>query len=298
MEQEVEVDPPQLQSMADQPQLLEVDGEPGEEKKYKCSFCPNKIFKKKPEVLRHFKIHIPLSQRKRFQCERCKERFISNCNLKTHSKLCNGVIKIHTCKRCKAEFDNKTDYEAHLAEVHNTGRNHKCEICHKQMRRAGDVRKHMLTHSESKQFPCDICGKKFRTESYVKVHKQAHYNNGQSPTKKPKLETESAGEITDEVSQASNGNSSPEEFADSNGGYEDVKHEGDTEIIGNVKYEENTGADTNGYEILPGHKEDSEDGLEEEAGSEPQSEGELLSHKYTAMTQDTFVSQPPVERFI
>merc|ERR1712025_469272 len=156
----------------------------------------------------------------------------------------------------------------------------------------------MLTHSESKQFPCDICGKKFRTESYVKVHKQAHYNNGQTPTKKPKLETESAGEITGEFGQASNGNSSPEEFADSNGEYEDVKQKEDTEIIGNVKYEENTGADSNGFEILSGHKEDSEDGLEEEAGSEPLSEGELLSHKYTAMTQDTFVSQPPVERFI
>jgi len=167
-----------------QPELIEVEVAEGEEKKYKCSFCPNKEFKKKPEVMRHFKKHIPLSQRRKFQCEMCKEKFISNSNLKTHLKVCTGVAKIYTCKRCKAEFDNKTDYEDHLADVHNTGRNHECHICHKQLRRAGDVKKHMLTHSEGKPFVCDICGKRFRTESYVKVHKQAHFTNGVLTPKK------------------------------------------------------------------------------------------------------------------
>lgn len=121
--------------------------------------------------MRHFKKHIPLSQRKRFQCESCKEKFISNSNLKTHLKVCTGKAKTYTCKRCKNEFDNKTDYEDHMAEVHNVGRNHECHICHKQLRRAGDVRKHMLTHSDAKPYACDICGKQFRTESYVKVRK-------------------------------------------------------------------------------------------------------------------------------
>ena len=119
--------------------------------------------------MRHFKKHIPLSQRKRFQCENCKEKFISNSNLKTHTKVCTGVVKTYTCKRCKSEFNNKTDYEDHLAVAHNVGRNHECHICHKQLRRAGDVKKHMLTHNEGKPYVCDICGKRFRTESYVKV---------------------------------------------------------------------------------------------------------------------------------
>jgi len=169
------------------PELIEIDGEEaGAEKKYKCSFCPNKVFKKKPEVIRHFKKHIPLSQRKRFQCDKCREKFISNSNLKTHTKVCTGVAKTLVCKRCKAVFDNKTDYESHLAEAHNTGRNHECHICHKQLRRAGDVKKHMLTHSEGKPFVCDLCGKRFRTESYVKVHRQVHLTG--SPKKKVNLD--------------------------------------------------------------------------------------------------------------
>ena len=99
------------------PELLELGD--GEEKRYKCSFCPNKEFKKRPEVIRHFKKHIPLSHRKKFQCDRCREKFISNSNLKTHSKVCAGVVKLWECKRCKATFDNKTHYEDHLAEVRN-----------------------------------------------------------------------------------------------------------------------------------------------------------------------------------
>jgi len=226
-----------------QPELIEVDVE-GEEKKYKCSFCPNKEFKKRPEVIRHFKKHIPLSQRRKFQCEMCKEKFISNSNLRTHLKVCSGVIKIYTCKRCKAEFDNKTDYEDHLADVHNTGRNHECHICHKQLRRAGDVKKHMLTHSEGKPFVCDICGKRFRTESYVKVHKQAHFTNGVLTPKK-NSGTENGESVTPIKvyndsntieDEAHNGNETAE--ADSNdnvsGGDE---MSGDDMIIPDVKYD-------------------------------------------------------------
>ena len=38
--------------MANEPELIEIEPEAGGdgEKKFKCSFCPNKIFKKKPEV--------------------------------------------------------------------------------------------------------------------------------------------------------------------------------------------------------------------------------------------------------
>ena len=43
-----------------EPELIEIEPEAGGdgEKKFKCSFCPNKIFKKKPEVtLKYFMQH-------------------------------------------------------------------------------------------------------------------------------------------------------------------------------------------------------------------------------------------------
>jgi len=217
-----------------QPELIEVEGE---EKKYKCSFCPNKVFKKKPEVMRHFKKHIPLSQRKRFQCDMCKEKFISNSNLKTHTKVCTGTAKIYTCKRCKSEFDNKTDYEDHLAEVHNTGRNHECHICHKQLRRAGDVKKHMLTHSEGKPFVCDICGKRFRTESYVKVHKQAHFTNGLTPKKNNRKEEEETPTKMNRIEEENHvsilGNGYTEDIGETPTKMNRIEEENDVSILGN-----------------------------------------------------------------
>ena len=36
-----------------EPELIELEADESGEKKYKCSFCPNKIFKKKPEVRCH-----------------------------------------------------------------------------------------------------------------------------------------------------------------------------------------------------------------------------------------------------
>jgi len=237
-----------------QPELIEIEGAEGEGKKFKCSFCPNKEFKKKPEVIRHFKKHIPLSQRRKFQCEMCKEKFISNSNMKTHLKVCTGVVKIYTCKRCKAEFDNKTDYEDHLSDVHNTGRNHECHICHKQLRRAGDVKKHMLTHSEGKPFVCDICGKRFRTESYVKVHKQAHFTNGVLTTPKKSSGVEDGESLTpikvyDEANQIANeelnGNGDIQADLNDNtsGGGDDTS--GDDMIISDVKY----GAEENNCDV-------------------------------------------------
>lgn len=233
------------------PELLEFGD--GDEKRYKCSFCPNKEFKKRPEVIRHFKKHIPLSQRKRFQCEDCKEKFISNSNLKTHMKVCTGVVKIWSCKRCKAEFDNKTDYEDHLAEAHNTGRKHECSICHKQLRRAGDVRKHMLTHSEGKPFSCDVCGKKFRTESYVKIHRQAHFVNEQSIEIIKRSATMPAAP-SEEIHL--NGGA-----ISSNGGVEDIAD--DTEDDGALVIDSNGGSSTEGT----GNETESSEGMTTNPGS-------------------------------
>merc|ERR1712129_40469 len=266
-----------------QPELIEVEGLEGEEKKYKCSFCPNKEFKKKPEVMRHFKKHIPLSQRRKFQCEMCKEKFISNSNLKTHMKVCNGVAKIHTCKRCKAEFDNKTDYEDHLAEVHNTGRNHECHICHKQLRRAGDVKKHMLTHSEGKPFVCDICGKRFRTESYVKVHKQAHFTTGQTPKKNARIESGESltpikvyTETNSIASEGLNGNDNIQAGgSDDTSGGDDMS--GDDMIIPDVNY---------------GSEEHNFNG-----DADPTGDIMLTPQKYSE-EEENYTAEPTVERLI
>ena len=45
-----------------EPELIELEPDEAGERKYKCSFCPNKIFKKRPEVTIQFINDIFLQQ--------------------------------------------------------------------------------------------------------------------------------------------------------------------------------------------------------------------------------------------
>jgi len=148
---------------------------------FTCSFCPGQVFKKRNDINRHLKKHVPIEMRKRFQCEQCKEKFINNSNLKVHMKVCTGKVKEFLCKKCGDIQHNKTDHLEHLARVHNINKKHGCPICHKQLKKTSDLKKHMATHSNQKPFACQVCGKRFKTESYVKVHMKLHFADGVLP---------------------------------------------------------------------------------------------------------------------
>jgi len=164
------------------PEVREVPSlEDPQVKVYECSFCPGQHFKKKNDINRHLKKHVPIEMRKRFQCDSCKEKFINNSNLKVHLKVCTGVIKEYVCKKCGDVQHNKTDHLDHLARMHNINKKHGCPICHKQLKKTSDLKKHMATHSNQKPFGCEVCGKRFKTESYVKVHMKAHFPDGEVP---------------------------------------------------------------------------------------------------------------------
>eukprot|EP00088_Acartia_fossae_P051651 TRINITY_DN5803_c0_g1_i1.p1 TRINITY_DN5803_c0_g1~~TRINITY_DN5803_c0_g1_i1.p1 ORF type:complete len:677 (+),score=172.86 TRINITY_DN5803_c0_g1_i1:116-2146(+) len=148
---------------------------------YTCSFCPGQYFKKRNDINRHLKKHVPIEMRKRFQCQGCKEKFINNSNLKVHLKVCTGKVREFLCKKCGDIQYNKTDHLDHMARAHNVTKKHACPICHKQLKKTSDLKKHMSTHSNQKPFACEVCGKKFKTESYVKVHLKAHFPDGKIP---------------------------------------------------------------------------------------------------------------------
>jgi len=159
--------------------LLVYPGEDGKSISYRCSICTShKSFDSKSRAEQHLKTHIPLHERKRFQCPQCKERFITAKNLERHIKLamCQG-IKIYSCTVCKQQFDNKFDLGDHKKSTHQQFRiKHNCETCGEGFRTREALKRHVRRHTGEKPFTCEICQKAFKTSSYVKTHKKTQHN--------------------------------------------------------------------------------------------------------------------------
>eukprot|EP00092_Neocalanus_flemingeri_P009347 GFUD01010059.1.p1 GENE.GFUD01010059.1~~GFUD01010059.1.p1 ORF type:complete len:403 (+),score=91.90 GFUD01010059.1:48-1211(+) len=153
---------------------VNVDGK----KEYKCSLCPHlKAWPSLHKADRHQVTHIPLAFRKMVQCDTCKERFVTEKNLKKHidNNLCKG-IKFYKCGKCELHFDSRFDLNEH-EEVHGElARNIQCHLCGAKFKAQKYLRKHLLSHTNIKPFTCDVCGKGFKSEYYVKHHRMNHFN--------------------------------------------------------------------------------------------------------------------------
>jgi len=153
---------------------VNIDGK----KEYKCSLCPHlKAWPSLHKADRHQTTHIPLAFRKMVQCETCKERFVTDKNLKKHidNNLCKG-IKYYKCGKCDLMFDSRFDLNEH-EEVHGElARNIQCHLCGAKFKAQKYLRKHLLSHTNIKPFTCDVCGKGFKSEYYVKHHRMNHFN--------------------------------------------------------------------------------------------------------------------------
>jgi len=151
-------------------------------REYKCSLCPHlKAWPSLHKADRHQVTHIPLAFRKMFQCDTCKERFITEKNLKKHidNNLCKG-IKYYKCGKCDLTFDSRFDLNEH-EEVHGElARNISCHLCGAKFKAQKYLRKHLLSHTNIKPFSCDVCGKQFKSEYYVKHHRMNHFNGSTS----------------------------------------------------------------------------------------------------------------------
>ena len=157
-------------------------------KLYFCSLCPHLLFFQNiQQVERHQKTHIPLSHRKNFQCETCKERFCSQKNLKTHTEknMCRG-IRYYNCAKCSEYFDNRFDLNQHEESHAELKRKLSCHLCGAMFKQQKYLNKHITrAHSSVRPFKCDICGKAFKSEYYVKQHRMNHFNrygSNQSPS--------------------------------------------------------------------------------------------------------------------
>lgn len=106
---------------------------------YLCETC-GKDFTSKSNLVSHIKLHLPLNERRHFECYLCRTIFSYKKSLMTHMPIHSGENNRIQCKICFAHF-SRTDA----------------------------LRRHSLIHQGKFMHECSTCGKKFRTKSNLKV---------------------------------------------------------------------------------------------------------------------------------
>ena len=79
------------------------------------------------------------------------------------------------CEHCGLMYQTETQLKNHYFKKHIIKEPcHQCEICKKLYMRRCDLKKHLISHSESKEFKCPTCGSKFKRFQDLKKHQVDH----------------------------------------------------------------------------------------------------------------------------
>ena len=96
-----------------------------------------------------------------------------------------GSIRLYTehndqfvCDLCKKSFDQRRYVTRHIRKIHKATRGqHQCPICERYMMQKSDLKRHLATHTDTKEHMCPVCSKTFTRKDSMLVHKRQHSND-------------------------------------------------------------------------------------------------------------------------
>ena len=100
---------------------------------------------------------------KPYKCSLCERKFQTNHERKLHE------LRHKACPVCGGRY---ILLSTHM-RIHSTDR-HVCSVCKKAFRVVGQLKNHMLTHSDESPYICSDCSDRFRTSSALKQHMVTH----------------------------------------------------------------------------------------------------------------------------
>ncbi|XP_017464509.1 PREDICTED: zinc finger protein 62-like isoform X1 [Rhagoletis zephyria] len=146
---------------------------------YTCSDC-SQTFKR----ISFFRSHMKRKHSKddavpRFVCSECHISFNTQRQLEHHAVKHLPLTKrrIEPCPYCEQKFPSKTYVAQHVKYVHMNERSFICEECGEAVRSKGQLKQHMLTHTDYAPFECEVCKKGFKNQERLKNHMETHNPN-------------------------------------------------------------------------------------------------------------------------
>ena len=146
------------------------------EKKFPCEFC-DKRFVSQSKLEDHKIIH---SGERSYVCNSCGKAFSRSYHLKVHARLHTGE-RPYKCDhdQCQKTFVDSSALRGHL-KTHSEYKPHKCKTCERAFKDRGNLKQHEATHKPERPYKCDHCSQAFTFKRNMLRHAEIHQKK--SPT--------------------------------------------------------------------------------------------------------------------
>ena len=92
------------------------------------------------------------------------KRQAARCNIQASQQKTSSSIQTrkssYACDLCNKQFTQLGNLKTHIVS-HTDHKQYTCELCEKTFTRSGTLKSHMLVHTGEKSYACDICQKSF-----------------------------------------------------------------------------------------------------------------------------------------
>ncbi|XP_068082663.1 gastrula zinc finger protein XlCGF57.1 isoform X1 [Anabrus simplex] len=79
----------------------------------------------------------------------------------------------NSCDFCCKKFNRQCNLKRHM-QSHSATRQHCCSVCNREFTRRDHLKNHLLTHSIEKPYPCTVCNRTFAQQAHLKAHVLTH----------------------------------------------------------------------------------------------------------------------------
>lgn len=80
----------------------------------------------------------------------------------------------------QVEMENLEDEQEEGENISSKRNHHQCEKCNKSFTRATHLKRHLLTHEETKQIQCSVCMKGFHRIDQLNLHMQSNHHHSET----------------------------------------------------------------------------------------------------------------------
>ncbi|XP_030752747.1 zinc finger protein OZF-like [Sitophilus oryzae] len=147
-----------------------------------CQQC-GKVCSNRPNLYKHLIQH---DENKKQSCIVCSseffgERALERHQINMHKPEIRGDPSLLYCSICRTEFKTLNLFKYHVEKAHtktvpkkDIERNFLCDTCGRGFKDADNLKKHKISHTESRPFMCFQCGKAFKQKYVLTYHQRIH----------------------------------------------------------------------------------------------------------------------------